>query len=524
MSSVTTMRPAPTTSRKSPSHDESESWKWSGVLGAREIATSSDLLRRLEQRGISRANARQVLAREFTTSNGVWRSEQLRLEAGGRLYAYKSFYGDAPFLEAIRPILQQNRRGVGRVLAAIEKLPAVDIDLIKKLTAVDLRSDSTALKRELEAIEEVGLGALEDSTTARQRLVRFKYAGQPEGENLAFQLLAEAESEQHWISLLLHHLSCQNLVSWKSHESRYTPTFNGRLFSAVAYSYVKPLVRFEKGNPTPIACPVVIDVLSRTAETFDVEGMVERMYRAGANAQARLRLMGVIGAPHFTPEAFQLARKSGLLVVNFREVFGEAALEMLASAESLFREMHVAKSDNGDATQISALATKLSDSVTKLKDHPLVTALSGLAFESFAAVIARARGYEDVHSGEKAPFFVNGNETMREIDVHGHRADEWLVIECKALNAKKELDRDSVKYFFTETVPAFRTLKGKVNVAKCRAELWTTGKVTDDLRDYLKDELRLPRGVDAAILSAAEIAVPKPLRPLSRMLTVLGAL
>ena len=522
MGSVTMTSSSRENSREHTSREEP--WKWSGVLGAREIATSSDLLRRLERRGMSQANARQVLAREFTSSNGVWRSEQLRLEAGGRLYAYKSFYGDARFLEAIRPILRQNRRGIGRVLAAIEQLPALDIDLIKKLTAVDLRSDSTALKRELEAIEEAGLGALDDSVTARQRLVRLKYAGKPDGENLAFALLAEAETERHWVSLLLHHLSCQNLDSWKSHESRYTPTFNGRLFSAVGYSYVKPLVRFEKGDPKPIACPVVVDVLARTADTFDVEGLVERMYRAGANAQARLRLMGVIGAPHFTPDAFQLARKSGLLVVNFREVFGEAALEMLASAESLFRGMHVAESGKDDTAEISALATTLSDSVAKLKDHPLVTALSGLAFESFAAVITRARGYEDVHSGEKAPFFVHGDETMREIDVHGHRADEWLVIECKALNAKKELDRDSVKYFFTETVPAFRTLKGKNNVAKCRAELWTTGIVTNELRDFLKHELRVPRGVDAAILSAAEIEVPKQLRPLQRILTVLGAL
>ena len=338
-SSVTRRPPSASRSRSVEPTDVEKPWKWSGVLGTREIATSSELLRRLEQRGISQTNARQVLAREFTGTNGVWRSEQLRLEGGGRLYAYKSFHGDAPFLSAIAPVLAKSRRGLGRVLTAIEKFPAIDIDAIKRLTAVDLRTNSKQLERELVAIEEAGLGAIEESVTGRRRLVRLKYANQPDGEKLAFQLLAETETERHWVSLLLHHLSCQNLISWKSHESRYAPVFNGRLYSAVAYSYVKPLVRFDHGKPTPIACPVVVDVLARPAEVFDVEGLVERMHRSGANAQARLRMLGIIGAPRLTPEAFQMARKAGLMVVSFREVFGDAALQVLASAESLFREM-----------------------------------------------------------------------------------------------------------------------------------------------------------------------------------------
>lgn len=410
------------------------------------------------------------------------------------------------------------------MLTAIEKLPAIDIDAIKKLTAVDLRTNSKQLERELVAIEEAGLGAIEESVTGRRRLVRLKYANHPDGEKLAFQLLAETETERHWVSLLLHHLSCQNLISWKSHESRYTPVFNGRLYSAVAYSYVKPLVRFEHGKATPIACPVVVDVLARAAEVFDVEGLVERMHRSGANAQARLRMLGIIGAPRFTPEAFQMARKTGLMVVSFREVFGDAALQVLASAESLFREMQVTEADDASAADISTLAANLSDSVARLKDHPMVTALSGLAFEALATTVVRAQGYEDVHSGEKMPYFEQGNETTREVDVHGHRGEDWLVVECKALNEKKELDRDSVKYFFTETVPAFIKNKGKTNIRKCRAELWTTGKVTTELRGYLQHELRTPRGVDVAILARNEIAMPKQLRPLQRILSVLGAL
>lgn len=502
-----------------------ESWKWSGVLGAREIATSSDLLRRLERdKGLSPANARQALARDFTTSNGIWRSEELRLEGGGRLYAYKSFYGDAPFLDAIRPVLEGKRRGVARVLAAIEKLSAIDVATISKLTAVEMRKDGKPLERELTVVQEAGLGEIESGGTGRDRLVRTKFANTSEGEKLGFQLLAEIETERRWVTLLLRHLSCHNLVSWTSHETRYSPIFNRRLFSAAGYSYVRPLVRFNKGKHSPIACPVVIDVLARPSEVFDVEGFLERIFRAGANSQAGLRILGIIGAPNFSPEAFTLARSKGLVVINFREIFGDSTLQLLNTAQSLFREMEIAGHNESNPIGVSKLAIELSNSVSKLKDHPLVTALSGLAFEAFAAAVVRSEGYEEVRSGEKVPLIINGHETLREVDVNGHIGDKWWVVECKALNEKKALEAADVKYFFTETVPALLKHKDRNNVSECRAELWTTGVVTEEVRDYLKREIKMPRGVAGSICARCEIVVPKNLRPLGRILKVLAAL
>lgn len=416
-------------------------------------------------------------------------------------------------------MLAERRRGVARVLEAIAKVPALDIDGVAKLLGGDHRQ-AEAMERDFAAVAEMGIGVFEDTYTARRRLVRKVHAGTEEGKKIAFQLLAERESERKWTALLVHHFALHNFIGWKARELRYSPLLNGQRFSALGYSFVRPLVRFNEGNPQPIACPVVFDVLARPAETFDVQGLIERIHRAGANRQAKLRIMGVMGAPRFFPEAFDLARRNGLVVVNFREAFGELALEILAEAEQLFREMEPAMGE--PSRDFSELAERFARSIEELKRHPLVTELSGLAFEALACAVLGAEGFQDVHTGETVPFEEAGEEVPREIDARGHRGNEWRIIECKAINERTELDPMQVKKFFTETVPAFIKAMGRTNHRLWRAELWTTGLVTEETRQALKRWT--PRGVTVEIFTRDQIPIPHQLRAFRRLLDTLAAL
>jgi len=495
--------------------------KWPGILKPREVVSSMDLLRRLEKRGHSPAGARKILERDFADF-GVWRSDQLRLATGARLYASKLFYGDAQFLKAIRPILERQRAGVARVLDAIELCEALDLSAITRLTAVrlDPTGSGKALRRELTAIEEAGLGKLVVNQAGWEYLVRTKHAGSPEGEKLSLQLMAQREAERQWLSLLLKQLRRQNLIEWNT-PVLYDHPFNRQLFSGYAFSKLRPLLRFKARKA--VSCPVVFEILTRNAEVFDVTAFLERMLRAGANPQAKLRMLGVIGAPSFSREAFNLARKNGLMAVNFRELFGQAALDLMVAAEDLFVTFSAAPDSPPSASSAAAVAEKFAASITALRNHPMVTDLSGLAFEAFACAALSGKGFEEVRAGLKVPFSHEGVATYREADVTGHSDDTHCIIECKALNGKNEVDREDVRKFFTETVPAYLDHVGKSNVDSCRAEIWTTGKVSEETRSYLTD-LPLNKRVVRAIHTRDKIPFPQKLKPLARMLDVLATL
>lgn len=495
--------------------------KWPGILKPREVVSSMDLLRRLEKRGYSPPAARKILERDFADF-GVWRSDQLRLATGARLYASKLFYGDAPFLRAIRPILERQRSGVARVLDAIELFDALDLSAITRLTAVRLDPTGTgkALRRELAAIAEAGLGKLEINSAGWEYLVRTKHAGTPESEKLALQLMAQREAERQWLALLLKQLRRQNLIEWNT-PVLYDRPFNRQLFSGYAFSKLRPLLRFKKRKA--VSCPVVFEILNRNAEVFDVTAFMERMLRAGANPQAKLRMLGIIGAPSFSRDAFNLARQNGMMAVNFREMFGQAALDLMVAAEDLFVTFAPTRGSLPSATSAAEVAEKFAVSITALRNHPMVTDLSGMAFEAFACAALSGKGYAEVRAGLKVPFRHEGVATYREADVTGHSDDAHYIIECKALNGKNEVDREDVRKFLTETVPAYLHHVGKSNVDSCRAEIWTTGKVSEDTRSYLAS-LPLNKRVVRAIHTRDTIPVPRKLKPLTRILDVMATL
>src|SRR5665213_1350274 len=138
------------------------------ILKEREVVTSSELIRRLEANGYS--HARKVLERSFRAKE-IWRSKNIVLPTGARLFARHPFYGTAEFLAAIEPLLSASRPGLTRVLHAMDREQALDIDTVKKLLAVklDSRGEGPAFERALAEVLEAGIGVMEDTGTARPR-------------------------------------------------------------------------------------------------------------------------------------------------------------------------------------------------------------------------------------------------------------------------------------------------------------------------------------------------------------------
>ena len=134
---------------------------------------------------------------------------------------------------------------------------------------------------------------------------------------------------------------------------------------------------------------------------------------------------------------------------------------------------------------------------------------------------SRSASYEGVTSNRSVRFVKNDKETKRDVDASGNRDRVWHAVECKAYGRKVELREEDVRYFFSETLPAYLNAVGRDNIDVCHAEIWTTGVVTPEIRACL-ERLRFDKRVRPAIKSKDEIPVPKAIRTLGRILDVIG--
>ena len=214
-------------------------------------------------------------------------------------------------------------------------------------------------------------------------------------------------------------------------------------------------MRYDTGRPSSvirlrISQPRTTSLPSRECDVHDVQGLLHRLARIGSNRNARMSVLGVIAAYVFTDDAWLLAKKRGLLAINLRQSYGDAALATLAKIEHLLRLAGVGNLFDEATTAIDF--EELADDFAALRVHPYVADLRSIGFEVFTALLLRAKGWESVELGLTVPF----KDTKRDIDVIGQRGggDEVYLVECKAAHETKELDPVYVKKFFTETVPA----------------------------------------------------------------------
>ena len=185
------------------------------------------------------------------------------------------------------------------------------------------------------------------------------------------------------------------------------------------------------------------------------------------------------------------------MVINLRQLFGDQALEAMATLERAFGSL---SSQPIEAT--SAEFADFTDAVENLRANPVVVDLCSIGLEVLAGLALRSRGWEGLVLGLDAPF----RETTRDVDVLARRGDALVIVECKAHRAGKELTAGTVRKFLTETVPACRRwwTQHHGNPSHCRAEVWTSGSVGREAQDELA-RIPLAPGTEALIRGRTEI-------------------
>jgi hypothetical protein len=454
-----------------------------------ELLTSSELIARLRQEGLSDANARKIISRNSNT-NGVWRSQDLRLARDERLFGKKEFCSDPSFLTAVGEKLHKtSRKGFARCLVALGQEPVVHrVNLIRLLAVPaegggqkDRSTTTPPYENELAGLRELRARLIHQGT-ALESIVAPPYADSGSLDSFANYAAQQLRFEALLTRFLVDRLRRQNMVSWNRVElpnvEKPYVVFNRHLFSGYGFSYLSSIVRWKEAAERPTPCPVLIDCYHDQCTLPYVESFLQRIERATIRGRRRLPVLCLIAARDFDVDAWKCARRAGLMTVSFRQMFGDEALEAMAQVEQLLNGL--GRETLAEGEQRFQRIAKLFDD---LKTNPVISDLRSIGFEAVSGLILQAQGFEGVEPGRVVPW----QNTARDVDVFGLRGDELRIIECKAYHRKKSLSVEDVRKFFTQTVPALkRWLRNtERSFSKCTASIWTTGPKGKDAGDFL---------------------------------------
>jgi hypothetical protein len=502
-------------------------WNLRKHIGPKEVVTSSVLIGRCATSGISQSHARQIV-RRGSARDGVWRSEKLALASNGRIFARQEFVGSREFIQCALPLLQQERPGLFRLAQKILMDEVALTAHARMLLASPLspkKAKFPGFEAEIAALEEIKLGKLEARGTTGERFTVQSLVGTPNSSAASLKAQSSFQIEIALANILLDHLRRQNLITWNQFVSKdfregLVP-FNNYPFFAASFSWLSPLIRWDK-HKTPKPTPVLFHVSSATGRLWDVEGFITRMNRA-AYEKTLFKMAGVIAAQDFDLDAWAKAKQAGLMTINLRQLFGDHAFEVIVQVQQLLKNVA------GDATKAGDDEYReLTKMLEGLKTNPFIADLKALAFEALAGFLVKNQGWEEVQLNLRVPFELPQGMTDREVDVSGqkHSWDEVCIIECKAEAATKALDEAYVRKFFTETVPAFVKAKCKIKKpSHCRAEIWTTGTVSDSAKKALS-EIPLKKFIQARLVERDQLIqeLPPTLESTKRLLQTIAML
>ena len=495
----------------------------SDYIALNEVLTSGQLANHLTTTGLTPAAARQVISRNNDPAVLVL---PFRLPRRSRLFTLRASVQNEGFYHRLAEVIAEFRPGLARTILVLLKRRILLRADAQRLLAAPLKPNSSrtpTYDADVSRLTDLQFCSVEDSDTALERLTINSLVGRPRSHQLARSERARQIVDMYLTHMITDQFRNQGVIGWTSATladlETGTVRFSDHAFSAFGYSWLDPLVRRAVGKrPKPI--PVLFDVYSRECDVHDVLGFLHRLARIGSNRNARMPVLGVLAADGFSGDAWSVAKKHGLLVINLRQSYGDAALAMLARLERLLRG---AVTGDGISEQAATIDyEELASEVDALRGNPYIAELRSFALEVTTAVLLRSWGWEDVWLRRKFKF----NDRKREVDVVGKSigGSRIYLVECKAAHTTKELDPEEVRKFFTETVSAaLKDFRRVTNVTKCKAEIWTTGLIGESAKTTLSG-LKLSTCVVPKLREKNDIIdlVGPPLVPCKRLIETLS--
>ena len=245
-----------------------------GLVGLDEIVTSSELQKRLSALGMTGVGARQAISRAARADGELWRSEALQLQRGERLIARAEFSRSPDFFRAVSERLRDARPGIWRLLDALATEGIVNGVHAHKLLAASVHQGqsrrSPTFAAEIAALAEIGIKVGDGGLQHEYLFSAGKESSPRERETKALSALDTLRRERIVSRLIVERLRQQNVISWNGAElprgDQGFVTRNGQIFSATAFTFLAPMVRFNKASAKMTPSLVLVDTYAGTCK------------------------------------------------------------------------------------------------------------------------------------------------------------------------------------------------------------------------------------------------------------------
>jgi len=267
-------------------------------------------------------------------------------------------------------------------------------------------------------------------------------------------------------------------------DSETLPKVSTFAWDLTAPSYLGPMVgggNTGKQKPGFIVCDVLLGA------EVDEAGLRPFIYKSTTlrSLEKVGRCLQIFVADRYTPEAFALAKKKGIVPATPESLFGSEIAQGLAQLTMVLRE----------AASFAVKPEVFNEVFSRLgKIEGAANNLRGSLFEFIAAELARREIAPDIIMNS---ILKDENGDQVEIDVISERNHKSVhFIECKGYAPFTTVPDELVKKWLTDRVPLIRKLALSHSVWKnleLHFEFWTTGILTPEaieMIDQAKSRIR----------------------------------
>ncbi|WP_300019782.1 hypothetical protein [uncultured Roseobacter sp.] len=429
---------------------------------------TSDILRHLEESGLSPETARQRLRRRPSSIKTL---SGLSFPKNARFYFHETHFGTHRYWDGLYKALTEGSPTYGPAIAAmIAKGGIIPKDFFPIISGAPLKQKKkTGSDAVLSRLK--GIGFLTELTIGETPVVAFHhhssfpvdfdgYAAQLTVQRVLLDVVADWARKLGMVSY--------NKVAIRE-RGQMLPQFGTHAFDLVAPSYLTPMVRYADGKPKPgfLVADVYTGELNKaTAQAF---------LRKCESSRAMRRLppfLPVIIADGFHPDAFHELRANGIIATKPSALFGRDVARGLAGLLETLRH----------ASAIAAKNPEVIETLFNQLGHieGAASNLRGALFELIVGHIATLQGCGSIDIGKKV--FIDTDERY-EVDVFCVSAETVRLIECKGYAPTHQVDAEELEAWVRTKARRLNRHFRMQETLQNRAftvEFWTSGGFTKE--------------------------------------------
>ena len=447
-------------------------------------APSSEIIKFLEAKGNSYANARKKLSR---ASSKVMKLNNLNFRHNAKFYYLEEKWNSREYWNALLKAMRDNNSVYATALDGIQaKGGSIPKNLFPIISGSPTKQKGhVSAKSSLERLMAIQAIKSYDTIEFGECLYPTPFILENSSRNnLHARLVVEhiqLLAIQDWLKKL--GLASYNKIEIRNPQSSKPPTISTTCWDLVGPSYLHPLASRANSKLKPgfVACDLFVENIT---SVHQIEYVIKKV-RALSALKNVAPIMPIVVASNFEKDAFNKLKSEGIIAATLENLFGR-------ETEKAFRSLLMA------LTNAATVATKkpelIYDLFTKLGAiEGAAEHLRGDLFEMIVGHLVHAREGYNIDIGE----IVIDHETRqeREIDVRGVRGKELVWhCECKSHQPDYLVTLPEVKTWLTDKVPVIYSIEKKSrsdwNNHKFKFEFWTCGQFACDAQSYLKTQKR----------------------------------